>query len=234
MGTGASSTSLLDISDRETAETMRFYLLGSWEEARAGFGRLIERDPANHFLPFLLGETEYARGELDRAVQWYRRAVELKADYGIAYYKMGVSYYRMGLLEQALESFSTLLAMTDQSHAMASYFYGLINQFLGNDDEAERGFAILHDESSKSLIANYYLAQLKIKHHQYEEALRLLEALLAATPNIAEVHYLTGVVCMGLHRNSDAIKAFRRTLEINPQDQRARASLELLTDIPAP
>jgi tetratricopeptide (TPR) repeat protein len=227
-------TGVLDISDRATAETMRQYLLGDWDNAAAGFQGLIDRDPANHFLPFLLGETEYARGDLQRAVDWYHKAIELKPDYGVAYYKLGVSYYRMGLLKQSLESFAKLLGMEEQSHAMASYFYGLINQFLGNDGEAERGFAMLHKESRQSVIANYYLALLKIKHHQYDEALRLLEELLAATPDLPEVHYLMGVAFKGLHRNTEAIREFRRTLEINPQDDRARASLELLTDTPAP
>jgi len=145
-----------------------------------------------------------------------------------------VSLYRLGRLEDSLRSFSTLMSMHGKTHAMASYFFGLINQFLGNDEEAEKGFAVLRKESKESLIANYYLAQLKIKHHRYAEALDLLQELLAATPNLAEVHYQKGVVFMGLHKNMDAIAAFRKTLDLNPGDKRARANLDLLTDVPEP
>jgi tetratricopeptide (TPR) repeat protein len=224
----------LDLSQPETAAAMQSYLLGDWDTAHKSFEKLSAKDPGNHYFSYILGEIHNAMGHLDEAVRHYRNAVQKKPDFGVAYYKMGVSLYRLGRLEESLSSFSTLLAAKGQSHAMASYFFGLINQFLGNDEEAERGFAILRKESRESLIANYYLAQLKIKHHRYAEALELLDELLAATPNLAEVQYQKGVVFMGMHKNMDAIKSFRRTLELNPGDKRARANLDLLTDVPEP
>ena len=83
-------------------------------------------------------------------------------------------FVKYGKLEKSMESFSTLLGMKGQGHAMASYFFGLINQFLGNDKEAEEGFRILRGASRQSLIANFYLAQLKLKHNRHEEALELV------------------------------------------------------------
>jgi tetratricopeptide (TPR) repeat protein len=140
----------------------------------------------------------------------------------------------MGQLERSLESFDALLSMKGQGHAMASYFFGLINQFLGNDEEAEKGFSILRRESRQSLIANYYLAQLKLKQGKYPEALELLEELLRATPNLSEAHYLKGMAFMGMHKNMEAIGCFRKTLEHNPEDKRARGNLEMLTEVPEP
>ena len=225
---------VLDVSLPETAEAMRNYLLGNWEEARVGFLALLERDPDNHFHYFILGEILYAMGKLSDAVDRYRRAVELKSDFGVAYYKMGVCYYRMGKLEKSLESFSSLLAMKDQSHAMASYFYGIINLFLGNDEDAEKGFAMLRGESAESHISNFYLALLKMKHQKYDESLALLNELLKTTPNLAEVHFMKGTVYMGMHKNVEAIASFRKALELNPMDLRAKASLELLTEVSEP
>jgi predicted Zn-dependent protease len=225
---------VLDLSRPETAAAMQSYLLGDWDGVHKGFEALAEKDPANHYFSYILGEIHNAMGHLDEAVRHYRDAVRKKPDFGVAYYKMGVSLYRRGRLEESLASFSTLLDMKGQSHAMASYFIGLINQFLGNDEEAERGFAVLRDASRESLIANYYLAQLKMKHHRYAEALELLDELLAATPSLAEVHFQKGVVFMGMHRNMDAIRCFRRTLELNPGDKRARGNLDLLTDVQEP
>ncbi len=225
---------VLDVSLPQTAEAMRNYLLGSWEEARAGFEALLKEDPENYFYYFILGEILYAMGKLSDAADRYTRAVELKGDFGVAYYKLGVCDYRMGRLEKSLKSFSTLLGMKDQSHAMASYFYGIINLFLGNDEDAEKGFKILRSESNESHISNFYLALLKMKHQRHEESLALLEELLKTTPNLAEVHFMKGTVFMGMHKNMDAIASFRRALELNPRDLRAKASLELLTDVQEP
>ena len=39
---------------------------------------------------------------------------------------------------------------------------------------------------------------------------------------------------MGLHKNMEAIGSFRKTLELNPNDKRARGNLEMLTEVPEP
>jgi tetratricopeptide (TPR) repeat protein len=225
---------LFDMSQPDTAEAMRLHLLGEREGAREALEKLLAKEPKNYFFHYLLGETKYAMGLLDEAVRHYRAAIELKPDFGVAFYKEGVCYHRMGQLEKSLESFSALLKMKGQGHAMASYFFGLINQFLGNDTEAEEGFRILRTASPQSLIANYYLAQLKLKQNRHKEALDLLEELLQATPHLAEAHFLKGMVFMGMHRNVDAVTCFRKTLELNPNDKRARGNMEMLTEVPEP
>jgi tetratricopeptide (TPR) repeat protein len=225
---------ILDLSQPETAEAIRLHLIGDREGSAAAFSNLLGKDQKNYFFHYLLGEAKYATGLLDEAVGHYRAAIDLKPDFGIAFYKMGVCYYRMGQLEKSLESFSTLLKMKGQGHAMASYFFGLINQFLGNDAEAEEGFRILRGASQQSLIANYYLAQLKLKQNKHAEALALLEELLKATPHLAEARYLEGMVYMGMHKNVEAAGCFRKTLELNPNDKRARGNLEMLTEVPEP
>ena len=225
---------LFDLSNPETAEAIQFHLLGDREGALRALRDLVKKDGKNFFFHYLLGETKYALGLLDEAARHYQDAIDLKPDFGVAYYKMGVCCHRQGQLEKSLDCFTKLLAMKGQGHAMASYFFGLINQLLGNDDKAEEGFRILRTESRQSLIANYYLAQLKLKHNKYQEALELLDELLKATPNLAEVHYLKGMVFMGLHRNMDAIGSFRKTLQINPGDKRSSANLEMLTEVPEP
>ncbi len=223
---------LFDLSHPETAEAIRLHLLGDREPARRAFEALLKENPKNYYFHYLLGETKYAMGLLSDAAKEYQEAINLKPDFGVAYYKMGVCHYRRGDLRKSLESFAALLKMKGQGHAMASYFFGLINQFLGEDEDAEEGFRILRGESRESLIANYYLAQLKMKHNQFQEALDLLDELLRVTPNLAEVHYLKGRAFMAMHRNMEAIGCFRRTLELNANDKRARGYMEMLTDVP--
>ncbi len=223
---------LLDLSDPGTAGAIRMHLLGDREAAQRALEALVARNPGNCLFHYLLGETKYALGLLDEAVRHYQDAIDLKPDFGVAYYKMGTCLYRRGRLARSLACFDRLLSMTGQGHAMASYFFGLINQFLGNDAAAEEGFRVLRRQSPQSLIASYYLANIRLRSNRFAEALELLDELLALTPNLAEVHYLKGMVFMGMHRNMEAIACFRRTLELNPADARARGNLEMLTEVP--
>ncbi len=224
----------LNQSDPAYNQAMTHYLAGEWDAAKTAFQQLSEQYPEETFLLLLLGNVYYSLGDLETAVLTYSKATSINPQFGIAYYKLGVCYYRMGRLENALEAFNSVIETKSQSHAMASYFVGLINLFLGRDEEAGAGFERFRSRSKESLIANFYLAQLKIKHKQFAEALPLLEELVSENSEFAEVHYMLGVVQYGLHDNTAAIASFRRALEINPTDERSKTKLTLLTDVQWP
>lgn len=224
----------LNHSDPNYIEAMRVYLSGQWKEADEAFGKLADTYDQSTFVRLIQGNIQYSLGKLDEAVEFYQKALEINPEFGIAHYKLGVCFYRMGKLQHALESFSRVIELQNQSHAMASYFVGLINLFLGQDDAAAEGFARFRDMSAESLIANYYLAQLKIKRKEYKDALELLQELVNQTPEFAEVHYMLGVTHYGMHNNTEAIQCFRKALQINPDDQRSKTKLTLLTDVQWP
>jgi len=224
----------LNYSDPKYQEAMRLYLSGEWSEAQTAFLELSETYSESPFILLVLGNINYSIGQLERSVELYNEAIRINPKYGIAYYKLGVCYYRMGKLDDALGAFQQVIELGSQSHAMASYFVGLIHFFMGNDDKAETGFSAFRETSPESMIANYYLAQLKIKRKKYTEALELLRELADATPHFAEVHYLLGVAHYGMHNNTEAIKSLQTALEMNPEDERARTKLTLLTDVEWP
>lgn len=220
----------LDLSDTDYVEAIEHYLNGEGADAKRVLEALSVRYPKDHFIPFLLGNTMYSLGRMSEAINYYLHAIELKPDFGHAYYKLGVAYYRCGRLEKGLAAFKRVIELKDQSHAMATYFAGLINHLLGNDEAALEGFTRLRTVSPESLIANFHLAQLRMKQRRYGEALSLLTDLSEVSPNLAEVHYLIGTVQYRMHSNSEAIKSFRRTLELSPHDTRAQSILELLVE----
>jgi tetratricopeptide (TPR) repeat protein len=220
--------------DEQYIDAMGKYLSGQWAEADAAFTGLDEAIAGEAFIKLLRGNIAYSRGQLEDAVARYREAIDARPDFGNAHYKLGVCLYRMGRLKQALEAFQAVVTMGDQSHAMAQYFVGLIHLFLGEDNGAATAFDGFHQASPESRIANFYLAQLKIKHKDFEEALSLLSELVEETPNFAEVHYMLGTVHYGLHNNTEAIKCFQRALDLNPEDERSKTKLTLLTDVQWP
>jgi tetratricopeptide (TPR) repeat protein len=224
----------LDQNDPKYLQSMRLYLLGDWKAANEAFLELEKTYSDSAFIQLLLGNIQYSLGQLDKSVHYYERAIERKSDFGNAYYKLGVCLYRMGKLNKALDAFKTLLDMEDQSHAMAAYFVALITMFLGQNNEATNGFEILKNASPDSKIANFYLAYMKIKEHKWDEAVELLTELIEVTPNFAEVHYMLGQSYFALHKNIKALEAFKKALELNPEDTRAKSKIEVLTDVQWP
>ncbi len=221
-------------SDQEYLTAMSHFLAGDWDAAQKAFADLDKKYTEEPFIKLLRGNVDYSRGDLDEAVEQYNAAIALNPSYGNAYYKLGVCYYRMGELDKALDAFNQVVEMKDQSHAMASYFVGLIDLFLGRDHKASKAFEQFHKMSPESRIANFYLAHMKVRQKEFGEALKLLKELVEATPGFAEVHYLLGVAHYGLHNNTEAVKCFQRALEINPEDERSRSKLALITEVQWP
>jgi len=223
----------MKLSFPDFAGALEAYFMGDKATARDAFTRLAEANPENASLFIMLGNVYYALGILDDALANYRKATELEPGYGHAYYKLGVCAFRAGHLNEAREAFAKNLQLEGQSHAMSNYWIGLIDNFLGRDEDALEAFGRLKRESPDSNFANFFMAQLLIKHARYQEALQLIEELIARTPDFVEAHFLQGQAYKGMYRNFDAIQAFRKALELSPEDKRCKTELELLIEVAA-
>ncbi len=221
----------LNQTDPAYISAMTEFMEGDWQAAEKSFLGLKEQYPESSFIRLTLGNIYYSMGRLNKSIEFYEEALEIEPEWGVAYYKIGVTYFRAGKLVKSLAAFNKVLDLKNQSHAMASYFVGLINFFLGRDEVSDTAFTNFHEIAPESMIANYFLAEIKIKKNHFNEAIALLEELLEETPKLAEAWYMLGQSYYGLHRNTDAIKAFRKVLEINPEDSRAKTKLTLMTDV---
>jgi anaphase-promoting complex subunit 3 len=216
----------------EFMSVMSSYLSGNRDEAEKAVTELLRKFPQDANLQLLLGNIKYTVGLLGEASTHYEKALELEPSLCQSWYKLGVCYVRMGKLNEALRAFKKNVAAECGSHAMSFYWMGLINSFVGDDDNALEAFTLLHRESEESLLANFFLAQLRMRRNEHEEALRLLKELLAVSPEFAEVHYMMGMVYENMHKNIEAIACFRKTIELNPRDKRARLEYERLFEVP--
>ncbi len=221
----------LNQSDPAYISAMTQFMNGDWKDAEGSFLDLLKKYPQSSTLILNLGNIYYSLGQLNQSIDYYLKALELQPDWGVAHYKLGLTYFRAGKLVKSLDSFDKVFEFKNQSHAMASYFVGLINFFLGRDAVADQAFSHFHEIAPEFMIANFFLAQIKIKNNEYQEAVKLLGKLLEQTPNLSEGHYMLGQAYCGLHQNTHAIKAFRKVLEINPDDERAKTRLTLMTDM---
>jgi len=218
-----------DQNDPDYVRGMQSYLSAEWTQAESIFKSLNKKYPDSAYILLQLGEIYYSIGRLDESLAIYKKSLALNPENNIFHYKIGVCAYRAGKLEEALESFKRVNETNSGSHAMASYFIGLINFFLGNEKESAVSFDKLRKESSESKIANFFLAQLKIKNNQFTAAISLLEELLVITPHFAEIYYLLGDAYYKTHDITKALQCIRKALELNPNDKRSAVMLEFLT-----
>jgi tetratricopeptide (TPR) repeat protein len=222
----------MDSSDKrsEFISGMRTYMDGDREKSLKTLGDLLEKNPSDASLHVLLGNLLYSHGTLGKSAEHYEQALKLAPEMYHAWYRLGVCYVRMGKLSEALRAFMKNMEAEHGTHVMSFYWIGLINNFLGNDEKALEAFSILRRESEESLLANLFLAQLYMKRNEHAKALPLLEELVKMSPEFAEAHYLIGEAYAGLYKNFEAIQSFRKAVELNPDDKRAKMMLDRYTE----
>jgi len=217
-------------SGPEFISGMRSYMVGDREKSLKALEDLLAKNPKDASLHVLIGNLLYSHGSLSKSAEHYSRALELAPNLHQAWYKLGVCYVRMGKLREGLSAFQRDAVAQSGTHVMSYYWMGLINNFLGDDEKALEAFSELRRESDESLLANFFLAQLHMKRNEHAMALPLLEELIRMSPDFAEAHFLLGQAYAGLYKNFDAVRCFRKAVELNPEDKRAQMMLERYTE----
>jgi arylsulfatase A-like enzyme/Tfp pilus assembly protein PilF len=87
------------------------------------------------------------------------------------------------------------------------------------EDEEARGRADPKDRLQ--LHQKIMAAQSMIGHHDTADAKRLLEQTLAEDEAVLDVHQMLGQIAAEEHRPEDAIRHFKRALELNPEHERS-------------
>jgi tetratricopeptide (TPR) repeat protein len=100
----------------------------------------------------------------------------------------------------------------------------------GNDLAALETFAGALDGSLGALCT----ARLQMLRREHDEARQTLEGLIEREPEIAEAHYLLGIVHRAGYRTFDAIRCFRQALRLDPWNSRAASELSDLLDVQEP
>ncbi|HZN59495.1 MAG TPA: tetratricopeptide repeat protein [Planctomycetota bacterium] len=106
----------------------------------------------------------------------------------------------------------------------ASYYLGVLHFDRGDRAKALELFDEALRRDPSSYYAKIYSARAALELDRAADALRSVDALLAATPT-AESHYLRGKCLLRLARWEEAAGSFRRSLELKPRYAEALYSL---------
>ena len=216
-------------ADPAYMDGMEAFLIGDWTVAKDFFLLLDKHFPDNYYIIFILGNIFYSQGDLEKSIEYYKKTIALRKNFGNAYYKMGVSYFKMGKFNEALHVLKKLIQVEGPQHIMAYYYLGVISINLSQDEDAIEYFDKLRLASPQTKMAEFFEARLRIKRHEFEPARDLIKQFLNASPDFAEAHYLLGVAYMGMHKNMKALNSFSKALELNPDDKRSALKVDSLS-----
>jgi tetratricopeptide (TPR) repeat protein len=161
------------------------------DEAEAAYARLLKLSPNHAIALHNLGNVAYKRGETDKSIELYKKAIAADPGYLLAYAHLGDAYRQAERYQEAYRAYEKVLDLEPKNATELSTY----------DD------------------ALYRLASLDLQMGAYERAGMLLSELLRANPEHPSGYYAYGQVLMHLGKVEDAQKAFAAHLQIQAKQK---------------
>jgi serine/threonine protein kinase/Tfp pilus assembly protein PilF len=142
-----------------SAEYDLFYLvpMGRLDEAVAASRKALELDPLSPYLQWRLGLRYFYKRQLDRAIEQFRNALELDANYYMAHIYLGGSYLATGKFEEGKRSIERAGQIAGRIPAILAML-GLIDMATGRTAEARKILAEMEGMALKSYVPPNYFA----------------------------------------------------------------------------
>lgn len=181
----------------------------------------------------LIGMSYFEIRNYPMAISYYNKAIKLVPENYVAYRHLGIVYVRQGKLVRAIQSFRNAVKQYPQDEK--SHF------FLGNLYSQQNHWELAIQSYEKSIEVNkyfemsyVYLAGLYLNLGEsnvlnnsnfFLKAINVYKNALNISSKQAEIYNDIGVVYSLLGNDKEALKAFRKAIEIDPADTVAQSNM---------
>jgi lipopolysaccharide assembly protein B len=209
----------------------------AWERYKLRDGKWIDRRRARDSHHYVLGLNFLVANQLDIAIEELSQAARVDSDALEIHLILGNVYRERGQVARAIQIHQALLQrpkLTRTEHAYVLLCLGLDFKRGGFVDRALEAFSEVRRLDPNNQYALLYLQKLHEEQHQWDEAYRIREQLVALTgPDtkqrsqaiLAFLENERGMEAMKAGRLDDAVRRFESAIDLDPTT--APASLHL-------
>jgi tetratricopeptide (TPR) repeat protein len=201
--------------------------LGQFEESRIAFESILDIEPNNVDAQFGLAELAIAFGKAASAAALYENALRISPQNRRALLSLVLIFDETGDYEIAGEYLAQVLDYYPQN-ATVQYVAAKHMFTKGNFSEAEYHARVALSINSEYLEATLLLSGIHLVREEYAPAVEILLNVLAIHKDEALVWYNLAVAYGESGQTQDAIQAFARIFNIQPDDEVSRIALENL------
>lgn len=173
-----------------------------------------------------LGECYLFMGDLDKAEEYYRKAVSVNGVHADPYIGLATIAVHRGALEEALGLYRKAAAIETSDKALAGM--ALIEMEGGMQSEAFIHFSEALGNNPENLVAIYSLIRLGYGLSRLPEVVPHLEAYLTVDPLKHEIRYALAGCLAAIGRTDEAREQLGRILENDPTNACAVELKEML------
>ncbi len=200
--------------------------LGFWSSPLALNKHAVEVVPGNYFAYGGLGYSYLKKGDLDKALDAYEKALKLHRT-ARTLFNVGSIYVAKGNYQQAEPYFQEALKLNPRS-VFANHNLGLIYLMRKDEERALKHMQIAARHERQTSRARVALADFYLMHGETERAEALVRALRISFPGSGRVLFLRARILQLSGDKEGAVELYQRAVWATPRSYRAIDALSLI------
>ncbi len=173
---------------------------------------------------YLMGSTYANKGEYDRAIQAYQKAVAINPQSDQAYNNMGVAYDDKGEYDRAIQAYQKAVAINPQGDEAYTYM-GIAYGQKEDYDRAIQAFQKAVAINPQSDQAYYNMGVAYGQKEDYDHAIEAYQKAVELNPQSDDAYYNMGNAYYQKEEYDHAIEAYQKAVELNPQSDQAYTNM---------
>ena len=194
--------------------TLTWRQIAVWRDSETLWRHVLAVEPKASVAHNNLGTVLYRRGELEKAIGHYRRALEIGSD-AVAYNNLGNALAKQGRMAEAEQSFLSAVRLKPD---FAEAYSNLGNLFAtqGKLEEAARQYRRAVGADPNAVGAHHSLAVALAHQGKLAEAIPHFRKAIELSPQSADIYLNLGAALAKEGRLDEAIGSFQQLLVIKP------------------
>ena len=198
--------------------------VGYWKDSLSLYEHSAAVTKNNYVMHNNSGEIYRTSDHPDKAMEHFRRALEINPSYVKAYNNIGCLLGDNGLFAEAATAFEQAIAI-EPGYIRARTNYGIVLAKQGLYDKAIEQFTVILLMVPDDSEALNNLWQTGIKGNKPSEVLKIITVLQQTSPDNAELCYRAGVLYGMQQQTDEAIPQLEKAVKLNPDHAAARGAL---------
>jgi protein O-GlcNAc transferase len=203
---------------------LKSHLEGALAEAEEAYLRFLDLDPTHAQALHNLGSIYLQRGEHEKAVPFFERAIHQHRAYPQAYNNLGNALVNQGRVRDAIPLFEKALRIKPD-YSDACYNLGNACKKLGEPDKAVSFYRRALGINPRDHLCWIGLGVALRELGRQEEAVGAYRIAIGLRQDLPEAHYNLGIVLQELGRPAEAITAYSRAVSLREDYPEAHLNL---------
>jgi protein O-mannosyl-transferase len=184
----------------------------------------FEKNPNSWMVSNNLGTFSMRRGELGKAISYFRQSLDVKPDFAEAHYNLGLAFANQKRFDAAMVEYRKALE-NKPDNPMYRNNLGTALSACGRIEEAIVEFQTILKKHPNFALAHSNISVALADQDQFEEAIFHCASAMEIQPDNAETPNNLGEALTGRGQFSAAMALFQEALKIKPDHARARENL---------